>query len=131
MNKEDEYRARQKGRTYDLEERLVEFAVSIIGVAERLPKSPAGNHIAGQLIRSGTSPAANYGEAQSAESRKDFVHKMKLALKELRESRVWLHVILRKPLAKDTDEVKRVLTECEELIRIFAKSIATAESNMK
>ena len=56
---------------------------------------------------------------------------MKLALKELRESRVWLHVILRKPLAKDTDEVKRVLTECEELIRIFAKSIATAEANMK
>ena len=131
MNEEDEYRARQKGRAYDLEERLVEFAVSIIGVAERLPKSPAGNHIAGQLIRSGTSPAANYGEAQSVESRKDFVHKMKLALKELRESRVWLRVILRKPLAKDTDEVKRVLSECEELIRIFAKSIATAESNMK
>jgi len=118
----------KKERVYDLEERLVEFAVAVIGVVERLPKTRAGNHVAGQLIRSGTSPAANYGEAQSAESRKDFVHKMKVALKELRETHVWLRIILRKPLVKDVDEVKPTLVECEELIRIFVKSVATATS---
>ena len=73
-----EYRMPKDGRTYDLEERLIEFAVRIILLAEALPKTRAGNHIAGQIIRSGTSPAPNYGEAQSAESRSDFVHKMKI-----------------------------------------------------
>ncbi len=70
----------------DLEDRLVDFAVRIIGVVEALPSSKAGNHVAGQLTRSGTAPAPNYGEAQSAESRKDFIHKLKIALKELRET---------------------------------------------
>ena len=74
----------------DLEDGLVDFAVRIINVVEALPTSKAGNHIAGQLIRSGTAPAPNYGEAQSAESRKDFIHKMKIALKELRETLIWL-----------------------------------------
>ena len=69
----------------ELEDRLIDFAVRIINVVEALPSSKAGNHVAGQLIRSGTAPAPNYGEAQSAESRKDFIHKMKIALKELRE----------------------------------------------
>ena len=115
-------------RKYDLEERLVNFAVSIIDIIEVLPSTRAGNHIAGQLVRSGTSPAPNYGEAQSAESRKDFVHKMKIALKELRETRVWLQIILRKSFMESANKVKAVLSECEELIRIFAKSIATAES---
>jgi len=74
----------------ELEDRLIDFAVMVIGVVEVLPNSKAGNHIAGQLVRSGTSPAPNYGEARSAESRKDFIHKMKISLKELRESVIWL-----------------------------------------
>ncbi len=82
----------------DLEDRLVDFAVRIINVVEALPSSKAGNHVAGQLIRSGTAPAPNYGEAQSAESRKDFIHKMKIALKELRETLIWLKIIERKTL---------------------------------
>ncbi len=77
-------------RTFDLEDRLIDFAVRIVRTAESLPKTKVGNHIAGQLIRCGTSPAPNYGEAQSAESRSDFIHKMKVCLKELRETRVWL-----------------------------------------
>ena len=76
-------------KDFDLEDRLIDFAVHIIRTAESLPKTKVGNHIAGQLIRSGTSPAPNYGEAQSAESRSDFIHKMKVALKELRETRIW------------------------------------------
>jgi len=78
----------EKERNYDLQERLIEFAVRVLNAVESLPNSRVGNHVAGQLIRSGTSPAPNYGEAQSAESRKDFIHKMKIALKELRETLV-------------------------------------------
>jgi four helix bundle protein len=116
-------------RKYDLEERLIEFAVRIMGVVESLPNTRAGNHVAGQLIRSGTSPAPNYGEAQSAESRNDFIHKMKVALKELRESRVWLLIIQRKPLIEPVEKLAPILGECNELIAIFVTSIATAEKN--
>ena len=84
-------------KTVALEERLVDFAVRVIGVVEALPADRAEKHIGGQLIRSGTSPAHNYAEAQSGESRKDFIHKMKIALKELRETNVWLKIIERKP----------------------------------
>jgi len=84
-----------KERIYDLEERLIEFAVQIIRTVESLPRTRVGNHIAGQLVRSGTSPASNYGEAQSAESRSDFIHKMKICLKELRETKVWLLMIIK------------------------------------
>src|SRR6478736_5616542 len=80
-------------RKYDLEERLVNFGATIINTAEKLPRSFAGNHLAGQLIRSGTSPALNYGEAVSAESRSDFIHKMKIALKELRETNNCLKIV--------------------------------------
>jgi four helix bundle protein len=80
----------KENKSFDLEERLIDFAVRIIRISESLPKTRVGNHIAGQLIRSGTSSAPNYGEAQSAESRSDFIHKMKVCLKELRETRVWL-----------------------------------------
>ena len=79
---------KERQKKYDLEERLVGFAVHIIDIVEKLPRSCTGLHIANQMVRSGTSPAANYGEAQSAESRNDFIHKMKLALKELRETRI-------------------------------------------
>ena len=118
----------KKTREYDLEDRLIDFAVAMIDIAEALPSTRAGNHIAGQLVRCGTSPAPNYGEAQSAESRKDFIHKVKIALKELRETRVWLRIILRKSFIKPAAQVDSGLSECQELIRIFAKSIVTAES---
>jgi len=80
---------------FDLEESLVDFAARCIKVAESLPRSFAGQHLSGQLIRSGTSPALNYGEAQGAESRKDFVHKMRVCLKELRETRICLKITIR------------------------------------
>jgi four helix bundle protein len=79
-----------------LEERLIDFAVIIVSIVETLPNSKAGTHVGNQLIRSGTSPAPNYGEAQGAESRKGFIHKIKIALKELRETMVWLQIIARK-----------------------------------
>ena len=109
-----------------LEDRLVDFAVIVIGVVESLPATKAGNHIAGQLARSGTSPAPNYGEARSAESRKDFIHKMKIALKELRETMIWLKIISRKRLG-DCREVPAAIAECNELIAIFVSSTKTAD----
>ena len=113
---------------YDLEERLITFAVRIIDVVESLPRTRAGNHIAGQLVRSGTSPALNYGEAQSAESRNDFVHKMRVILKELRETRIALLIAERKRMSRDHILVSRTSEECRQLISIFVKSIQTAES---
>lgn len=113
----------------DLEERLVDFAVSIIRTAESLPGTKAGKHIGGQLIRSGTSPAPNYGEAQDAESRADFIHKMKISLKELRETKVWLQMITKASLVKTPSTVEPVIREAEELIAIFVASIKTAKKN--
>ena len=115
-------------RQFDLEDRLVDFAVRVINVVEALPDTRAGKHIANQLVRSGTSPAPNYGEAQSAESRKDFIHKMKIALKELRETYIWLRIIERKPLCPP-ERLQDITKECDELIAVFVKSIQTAESN--
>lgn len=116
-------------RKFDLEERLIEFAVLIIEISESLNNTRAGNHICGQLVRSGTSPALHYGEAQSAESRNDFVHKLKILLKELRESLVSLKIIKRVSLSKKMEIVDRGLAECNEIISIFAKSIETAKRN--
>jgi four helix bundle protein len=113
-------------KAQQLEDRLVDFSVQIITLCEKLPDSKAGKHVGGQLLRSGTSPAPNYGEAQSAESRADFLHKLKIALKELRESLIWLKVIQRKPLLPE-NEAAAALQECNELISIFVKSIATAQ----
>lgn len=115
-------------RTYDLSDRLVSYAAAVIALAESLPDSRAGSHIAGQLLRSGTSPAPNYGEAEAAESRKDFLHKMGVCLKELRESRVWLRIIARREMLSQT-QVHPLLVETEELIRIFGASITTARRN--
>jgi four helix bundle protein len=109
-----------------LEDRLIDFAVAIVGVAEALPISRAGAHIAGQLIRSGTSPAPNYGEARSAESRKDFIHKMKISLKELRETMIWLKIIARKHMIAD-GTVDAAIAECDGLISIFVSSTRTAD----
>ena len=118
-------------RTFDLEDRLIDFAVQIIHLAESLPKTKVGKHIAGQLIRCGTSPAPNYGEAQSAESRSDFIHKMKISLKELRETRVWLIMIERAKLIKAVSKLESLVKENNELISIFVTSINTAKRNKK
>ena len=117
-------------KKFDLEERFVEFAGRIIEVVEALPKTRAGNYVAGQLVRCGLAPALLYGEAQSAESREDFVHKMKIVLKELKESRVCLKIILHKQLIKPTSRLESLYKECEELIAIVAKSIDTAKKNI-
>ncbi len=117
-------------RVFDLEMRLLRFAVQVCEVAEKLSSSGfTGKHVANQLVRSGTSPAPNYGEAQSAESRRDFIHKMKICLKELRETHVWLQFIQLKGMA-DTDLVNGAESEANELISIFVKSIETAQSNL-
>ncbi len=118
-------------RKYDLEDRLVEFSIKIIDIVEKLPNTKAGNHIAGQLIRCGTSSTFNYGEAESAESINDFIHKMSICLKELRETRLCLIIIKRKPLIKDIPLVEISIQENQELILIFGKSINTAEKNKK
>ena len=115
-------------RTFDLEDRLIQFAVRVLHVVEALPGTRAGSHIAGQLVKSGTSPAPNYGEAQSAESRADFVHKVKVALKELREARIWLRIIRLMEYLKPT-RLDPLLQENEELIRILFTSAATAQGN--
>src|SRR3974390_2399407 len=111
MNQKDDSAMNTK---YDLEERLLEYSARIIRLVERLPNTRAGNHVAGQLLRSGTSPLPNHGEAQAAESANDFVHKLKLCLKELRESYRWLCLVQTvpflppkrvTPLLKETDEL--------------------------
>ena len=121
----------KESKIFDLEERLIDVAVRVIRLAESLPKTKVGNHIAGQLIRCGTSPAPNYGEAQSAESRSDFIHKMKVALKELRETRVWLFIIVRANLIRPTSKLEPLINENNELISIFVTSITTAKQKNK
>ena len=116
---------------YDLEERLIKFSVLIIEIVNEMPNSKAGNHLAGQLVRSGTSVSLNYGEAQSAESRKDFVHKMKVILKELRETFVCLKIIHQCKLYKAENKIIEAEKENNELISIFVKSIDTAKRNLQ
>jgi four helix bundle protein len=117
------------GRKFNLEERLLEFASAVIDLSEKLPNSRSGNHIAGQILRSGTSPFPNHGEAESAESRDDFIHKLKICLKELRETRRWARLIQRKGWAKNEATLLFVLSESDELIRIFMSSIRAAQQN--
>jgi len=116
-------------KKFDLEDRLIDFSIAISEIVEILPNTKFGNQIAGQLVRSGTSPALNYGEAMSAESTNDFVHKLKIILKELRESFVCLKIIKRKPLIKPEENIDQTYTENNELIAIFVKSIQTAKMN--
>jgi four helix bundle protein len=110
----------------DLQQRLVEFAVRVIVVGTALPANKVGAHIASQIVRTGTSPAANYAEAQSAESRADFIHKMKICLKELRETHVWLQIIASAALIKPASKLALLLDECNQLIAIFVSCINTA-----
>jgi four helix bundle protein len=117
----------EKQKEYNLESRLIDFAVNVIDMSESLPKTRAGNHIAGQLLRCGTSPAPNYGEAESAESRSDFIHKMKVCLKELRETKIWLIILLLSKLQKPEQQITSLLNENEQLILIFFSSVKTAQ----
>ncbi|HTV40654.1 MAG TPA: four helix bundle protein [Candidatus Sulfotelmatobacter sp.] len=119
----------ENGRKYNLEERLLEFATAVINLSEKLPSSRAGNHVAGQILRSGTSPYPNHGEAESAESREDFIHKLKVCLKELRETRRWARLIARMNWANSDPTLRFILGESDELIRIFSASIKTAHEN--
>jgi len=116
------------GRTFDLDERLINFASAILELSDLLPQTLAGRHIAGQLVRSGTAPALHYGEAQGAESRKDFVHKMKVALKELRETFNGLKIV-KTVKWLSTDKLNPILNENNRLISIFVSSIGTASRN--
>ena len=118
-----------KGREFNLQSRLVDYAVRIIKLSEALPHTNAGRHISAQILRSGTSPAPNYGEAQSAESRADFVHKLRLALKELRETEVWLKIIARANMIASVSLLDPLLKETDELIAILFKSVETAKNN--
>ncbi len=108
-----------------LEERLIDFAVRIIALANRLSVTMAGKHIAGQIVRSGTSPAPNYSESRSAESRADFIHKLRVALKELNETHVWLRIIAKAGLLKPV-LLTGLVNECDELKRIIGASLQTA-----
>ncbi len=116
-------------RKFDLEDRLLEFASAVIDLSESLPATRSGNHVAGQVLRSGTSPYPNHGEAEAAESRDDFIHKLKICLKELRETRRWARLIKRKAWVKADTTLLFVLGESDELIRIFHSSIQTARRN--
>ena len=116
-------------RKFDLEDRFVDYTCRMIDVVEALPKTRAGNYIAGQLIRSCHSPTFNYGEVQAAESRNDFIHKMGVVLKELKECRTALKIIRIKGMVKPKNRLDEVCKETEELIAIVAKSITTAKNN--
>jgi len=112
---------------YDLEDRLINFAVQICLLTDRFPSTPVAKHVSAQITRSGTSPFANYGEAQAAESRQDFVHKLKICLKELRETQAWKFAD-RMNLCPEHIEAAR--SECSELVAIFVASIRTATGKM-
>ena len=122
---------KNSGHKYEsLEERLIQFSVDILTLIDDLPNTRAGNYFAGQMTRSGSAPALIYGEAQGAESRKDFIHKMQLCLKELRETRIALKLIIRKPLVTEKKAFP-LLKEGNELIAIFVQSVKTAQSRLK
>src|SRR3954469_33185 len=96
-----------------LEERLVQFALDSVTLVGQLPQNPQAKHIANQILRSGTAAAPNYGEARATESRADFVHKLKICLKELNETAIWLR-ILQGSFAIKADFVNRLVAENTE-----------------
>ena len=116
-------------RGEDLEDRLLDFAARVGKLVEALPDTRLGRHVAGQLVRSGTSPAPNYAEACAAESKKDFIHKLGIALKELRESRVWIKLILKSDMLP-ADRIEPLLDESNQLCNIIGKSVVTAKANL-
>ena len=118
-----------KRTKYDLEDRLIDFSVDIIKLSESLPGSAVGKYLSGQITRSGMSSALNYGESQGAESRKDFIHKLGIVLKELRETLVALKIIQRTAIISNSDIISNLMTENIELISIFVRSIKTTKLN--
>jgi len=114
-------------RKYDLEDRLIDYSVSIIKVIEGSPVNKVTNHLGSQLLRSSTSPALNYGEMLAAESKRDFIHKMKVVLKEIRESYNCLRILTKAGYLNNN----KILKETNELIAIFVKSLETAKKNDK
>jgi four helix bundle protein len=121
---------RQRGPPFDLEDRLLEFSARVIRLVDALPNTRAANHLAGQLLRCGTSTYGNHGEVEAAESRKDFIHKLKICLKELKETRRWLRLAAKSVMVPD-GKTRAILGETEELIKIFFSSIRTAQRNVK
>jgi four helix bundle protein len=113
------------------EERLIDFAVLIISISNDLPETKAGQTLSGQIVKSGTSPALNYGEVRGAESRKDFIHKIQVVLKELRERFVCLKIIFKAKLNKNEQKVSDAISECNELISIFVSSVRTTKGLRK
>ncbi|HEV3258907.1 MAG TPA: four helix bundle protein [Gemmataceae bacterium] len=120
----------EQAKRFNLEERLLDYATAVIGLTDGMKGTTAGRHLASQLLRSATSPLGSHGEAQSAESTKDFIHKLSMALKELRESFRWLKLIGRVRLHDDANEVGHLLDETGQLIRIFNASIHTAQKRL-
>ena len=118
-------------RKFDLEDRFVNYTCKMIDIVEALPKTRTGNYIAGQLIKSCNSPTFNYGEVQAAESKNDFIHKMGIVLKELKECRTALKIIHKKEMIKPLNKLSYGFKETEELIAIIAKGISTAKNNNK
>ena len=116
----------KKEQPYDLEERLLDYSAEITRLSESLPNTRAGNHVAGQMLRSGASPLANHGEAEAAESTADFIHKLRISLKELRETNRWIKLVRRIPMV-EAGRTNSIPRETDELIRIFVASLRTAD----
>jgi four helix bundle protein len=112
----------------ELADRLINFAARIGKVVDALPDTRMGRHVAGQLVRCGTSPAPNYEEACAAESRADFAHKLSICLKELRESRCWIRLITKTEMLTE-HKMSELLDECEQLCNIIGRSIVTTKEN--
>jgi four helix bundle protein len=110
------------------ERRLISFASAIVSLSSKLPRTPQGRHICGQILRSGTAVAANYGEARGAESRADFIHKLKIVFKELNETTIWLEIIAERSLLSP-ENIVAIVAENRELCRIIAASIKTARAS--
>jgi len=118
-------------RSEQLEKRLVKFSVAMIKLTNGLPRNRLGQYLQDQLSRSSISVTLNYGEAESAESRKDLVHKLKVALKELRETMLGLKILSEGQLVEMDQHFEHCLKECDELISIFITSINTAQFGKK
>ena len=117
-------------RANELERRLISFAAAILSLSSKLPRTPQGRHICGQILRSGIAAAANYGEARGAESRADFIHKLKIVFKELNETTIWLEVIAESSLLSP-ENIVAIVAENRELCRIIAASIKTARASIE
>ena len=124
---DDRFVIGRQSRADELEKRLIDFAVRVVNLSASLPKTPAGKHVAGQIMRSGTSPAPNYGEARGAESHADFIHKLRIVLKELNETSIWLRVIERSQMLRKALIVD-IVGENRELCRILTASLRTARN---